>query len=307
MNKPTLFALLLILGFIGISALYLLYDIADVRILSALRLPRYLLTLLAGGVLAGVGYIFQIMLNNPLAEPYILGVSSGAAFGGILASITGILALMPILGFAGALLTMAVVWMLAHLGGNFSTTRLLLAGIIMGFFFSSLISLLMYFNQQDISAILSILMGNLGHIFTMGEWRIFLAVAAVSLLLLGYLTLAARKLLVLTTGEITASSMGINVSRLRLSIFVVCSILTGMTVAYAGIIGFVGLVVPHLVRMLARTNRPALVPISVIGGAVLLLICDFIAMHIAIVEIPVGIVTAFIGCPFFIVVMARSR
>jgi iron complex transport system permease protein len=306
MNKPTLFALL-ILGFIGISALYLLYDIADVRILTALRLPRYLLTLLAGGVLAGVGYIFQIMLNNPLAEPYILGVSSGAAFGGILASITGILALMPILGFAGALLTMAVVWMLAHLGGNFSTTRLLLAGIIMGFFFSSLISLLMYFNQQDISAILSILMGNLGHIFTMGEWRIFLAVAAVSLLLLGYLTLAARKLLVLTTGEITASSMGINVSRLRLSIFVVCSILTGMTVAYAGIIGFVGLVVPHLVRMLARTNRPALVPISVIGGAVLLLICDFIAMHIAIVEIPVGIVTAFIGCPFFIVVMARSR
>jgi iron complex transport system permease protein len=307
MNKPTLFALLLILGFIGISALYLLYDIADVRILSALRLPRYLLTLLAGGVLAGVGYIFQIMLNNPLAEPYILGVSSGAAFGGILASITGILALMPILGFAGALLTMAVVWMLAHLGGNFSTTRLLLAGIIMGFFFSSLISLLMYFNQQDISAILSILMGNLGHIFTMGEWRIFLAVAAVSLLLLGYLTLAARKLLVLTTGEITASSMGINVSRLRLSIFVVCSILTGMTVAYAGIIGFVGLVVPHLVRMLARTNRPALVPISVVGGASLLLICDFIAMHIAIVEIPVGIVTAFIGCPFFIVVMARSR
>lgn len=307
MNKPTLFALLLILGFIGISALYLLYDIADVRILTALRLPRYLLTLLAGGVLAGVGYIFQIMLNNPLAEPYILGVSSGAAFGGILASITGILALMPILGFAGALLTMAVVWMLAHMGGNFSTTRLLLAGIIMGFFFSSLISLLMYFNQQDISAILSILMGNLGHIFTMGEWRIFLAVAAVSLLLLGYLTLAARKLLVLTTGEITASSMGINVSRLRLSIFVVCSILTGMTVAYAGIIGFVGLVVPHLVRMLARTNRPALVPISVIGGAVLLLICDFIAMHIAIVEIPVGIVTAFIGCPFFIVVMARSR
>lgn len=306
MNKPTLFALL-ILGFTGISALYLLYDIADVRILTALRLPRYLLTLLAGGVLAGVGYIFQIMLNNPLAEPYILGVSSGAAFGGILASITGILALMPILGFAGALLTMAVVWMLAHLGGNFSTTRLLLAGIIMGFFFSSLISLLMYFNQQDISAILSILMGNLGHIFTMGEWRIFLAVAAVSLLLLGYLTLAARKLLVLTTGEITASSMGINVSRLRLSIFVVCSILTGMTVAYAGIIGFVGLVVPHLVRMLARTNRPALVPISVIGGAVLLLICDFIAMHIAIVEIPVGIVTAFIGCPFFIVVMARSR
>jgi iron complex transport system permease protein len=306
MNKPTLFALL-ILGFIGISALYLLYDIADVRILSALRLPRYLLTLLAGGVLAGVGYIFQIMLNNPLAEPYILGVSSGAAFGGILASITGILALMPILGFAGALLTMAVVWMLAHLGGNFSTTRLLLAGIIMGFFFSSLISLLMYFNQQDISAILSILMGNLGHIFTMGEWRIFLAVAAVSLLLLGYLTLAARKLLVLTTGEITASSMGINVTSLRLSIFVVCSILTGMTVAYAGIIGFVGLVVPHLVRMLARTNRPALVPISVIGGAVLLLICDFIAMHIAIVEIPVGIVTAFIGCPFFIVVMARSR
>jgi iron complex transport system permease protein len=306
MNKPTLFALL-ILGFIGISALYLLYDIADVRILTALRLPRYLLTLLAGGVLAGVGYIFQIMLNNPLAEPYILGVSSGAAFGGILASITGILALMPILGFAGALLTMAVVWMLAHLGGNFSTTRLLLAGIIMGFFFSSLISLLMYFNQQDISAILSILMGNLGHIFTMGEWRIFLAVAAVSLLLLGYLTLAARKLLVLTTGEITASSMGINVSRLRLSIFVVCSILTGMTVAYAGIIGFVGLVVPHLVRMLARTNRPALVPISVVGGASLLLICDFIAMHIAIVEIPVGIVTAFIGCPFFIVVMARSR
>lgn len=307
MNKPALLIMLLIMGFIGISILYLLYNIPDLSILTALRLPRYMLTVLAGGVLAGVGYIFQIMLNNPLAEPYILGVSSGAAFGGIIASITGILTLMPILGFAGALLTMAVVWMLAHLGGNFSTTRLLLAGIIMGFFFSSLISLLMYFNQQDISAILSILMGNLGHIFTIREWRIFLIVAAVSLLLLGYLTLTARKLLVLTTGEITASSMGINVSRLRLSIFVVCSILTGMTVAYAGIIGFVGLVVPHLVRMIARTNRPSLVPLSVLGGATLLLVCDFIAMHIAIVEIPVGIVTAFIGCPFFIMVMARNR
>lgn len=307
MNKPALLIMLLIMGFIGISILYLLYNIPDLSILTALRLPRYMLTVLAGGVLAGVGYIFQIMLNNPLAEPYILGVSSGAAFGGIIASITGILTLMPILGFAGALLTMAVVWMLAHLGGNFSTTRLLLAGIIMGFFFSSLISLLMYFNQQDISAILSILMGNLGHIFTIREWRIFLIVAAVSLLLLGYLTLTARKLLVLTTGEITASSMGINVSRLRLSIFVVCSILTGMTVAYAGIIGFVGLVVPHLVRMIARTNRPSLVPLSVLGGATLLLVCDFIAMHIAIVEIPVGIVTAFIGCPFFILVMARNR
>ncbi len=294
-------------GFLAISALYLFYDVADFSILMSLRFPRFMLALLAGGVLAGVGYVFQIMLNNPLAEPYILGVSSGAAFGGILASVSGMLLLMPVFGFAGALLTMTAVWLLAHVGGEFSTTRLLLAGIIIGFFFSALISLMMYFNQQDISAILTILMGNLGRIFTRNEWSIFLGVFAISIGLLVYLYFITRQLLVLTTGELVAGSMGINVKTLRLQIFIICSILTGMTVAYAGIIGFVGLVVPHILRMLIKSNSAKLVPLSVIGGAMFLLVCDFIAMHIASVEIPVGIITSFIGCPFFIFVMARAK
>ena len=302
MNKKILL-LIFAVSFLGLIYLYLSYGISNHNILLSIRLPRLLLAFLSGFVLAGVGFSFQVMLNNPLAEPYILGISSGAAFGSILAAVSGLYLLMPVFGFAGALLTMILVWNLAHIGGMFDKTKLLLSGIIIGMFFSALISLIIYFNQQDIGNILSILMGNLGHIFSNLEWKIFLAIFVISIILMFYLFFLAKQLQILSTGDLVAVSLGIDVKKLRRRIFVVSSLLTGITVAYAGIIGFIGLVVPHLIRMMFSSRKNIIY--SAFGGAFLLIVCDFIAMHVAVIELPVGIITSFIGCPFFIYVMSK--
>ncbi|MDP8267340.1 MAG: iron ABC transporter permease [Candidatus Tenebribacter davisii] len=286
---------------------YLFINKPTTHILIAVRLPRIMLAFLVGFILSGVGYSFQIMLNNPLAEPYILGISSGAAFGSILAGILGLYLFMPLFGFAGALISLTIVWFLAHLGGFFNRTKLLLSGIIVGMFFSAFISLIMYFNQQDIGNIINVLMGNLGHIFSRREWFYFVIVFIISILLMLYLFLLSRKLMILTTGDIIAGSLGIDVKKLRRKIFIISSLLTGITVAYAGIIGFIGLIVPHIVRMISGGNKRTGIIYSAIFGAVLLIMCDLIAMNITIIEIPVGIITAFLGCPFFLFIMAKSK
>jgi len=287
--------------------IYLVYGASSGYIIQHLRLPRLILTLLVGMTLGSVGFAFQLLLNNPLAEPYILGVSSGAALASILAGAAGLFILMPLFGFMGAAGAMLTVYWLARSKGMFNTTRLLLAGIIVGMFLSSIISLVMYLNQNDIGNIINILMGNLGHIFSNTEWRIFTWIAGICLILLGWLFLQGRKLLVLSTGDMMAGSLGLNVQRLRIQVFIVSSLLTGLTVAFSGIIGFVGLIVPHLVRMIWKGNKPASIFYSGLFGAMFLLLCDFIAMHIVMIELPVGIITSFIGCPLFIYLLWRKQ
>jgi len=286
---------------------YLFWEATSANIVTQIRLPRLLLTFLSGFVLGGVGYTFQIMLNNPLAEPYILGISSGAAFGSILAAISGLFLLMPIFGFGGAIFTMFLVWKLSRFGGFFNKTRLLLSGIIIGMFFSALISLMMYFHQQDIGNILNVLMGNPGRIFSNSEWKIFLLVFGISLVLMAYLISLTHQLNILATGDLVAGSLGIDVKKLRRLIFIISSVLTGIVVSYVGIIGFIGLIVPHLVRMIFGGNKRFGLLFSAIGGAILLIFCDFIAQHILEIEIPVGIITAFLGCPFFLLIMVKNR
>ena len=299
--------ILLIILLIAAIYLYLVYGAASGYIIQHLRLPRLILTLLVGMTLGSVGFAFQLLLNNPLAEPYILGVSSGAALASILAGAAGLFILMPLFGFLGAAGAMLTVYWLARSKGMFNTTRLLLAGIIVGMFLSSIISLVMYLNQNDIGNIINILMGNLGHIFSNAEWQIFTWIAGICLILLGWLFLQGRKLLVLSTGDLMAGSLGLNVQRLRIKVFIVSSLLTGLTVAFSGIIGFVGLIVPHLVRMIWKGNKPASIFYSGLFGAIFLLICDFIAMHIVMIELPVGIITSFIGCPLFIYLLWRKQ
>lgn len=307
MIRKSLVFITLVLILIVLSWAYLNYQVSSLSILNQIRFPRLMLVLLTGFILGGVGYCFQLMLNNPLAEPYILGISSGAAFGSILAGVMGLYLLIPVFGFAGAIVTMILVWNLAHLGGFFNKTRLLLAGIIIGMFFSAMISLLMYFNQQDIGNIINVLMGNLGHIFSYTEWKIFIPLCSISFILLIYLFFLVTQLQILTTGDLLAGSMGIEIKKLRFRLFILCSLLTGITVSYAGIIGFIGLMVPHIIRMIMRKNSRLTYVYSMFAGGILLLICDFIAAHIAIVEIPVGIITAFLGCPFFIFLMAKAK
>lgn len=307
MIKNKILPIILVLSSAVLVYVYLTYQVGSSHIILQIRLPRLLLAFLVGFILSGVGYSFQIMLNNPLAEPYILGISSGAAFGSILASVLGLYLFMPIFGFAGALITLIIVWFLAHLGGFFNSTKLLLSGIIVGMFFSAMISLLMYFNQQDIGNIINVLLGNLGHIFSRSEWNYFLIVFVVALLMMIYLFLLSRRLMVLTTGDMIAGSLGIDVKKLRRKIFIISSLLTGITVAYAGIIGFIGLIVPHIVRMVSGSNKQSGMIYSSVFGAILLIFCDLVALHIAVIEIPVGIITAFLGCPLFLFIMVKSN
>lgn len=306
MNKR-LFPYLFFITLISISLLYLFYQVNSELIFWQVRIPRFLLTFLTGFILAGVGSIFQIMLNNSLAEPYILGISSGAALGSTIAIVSGLVIFSPLFGFTGAFIAMLVVWKLSFLGGYFNTTKLLLSGIIVGMFFSAVISLLMYLFQKDIGNIIQVLMGNLGHIFSQMEWIIFIVVFVVSILLMGYLYLLSSKINILASGDLSAISLGVDVKKLRKQIFFISSILTGITVAYAGIIGFVGLVIPHIIRMILGVNIRKNFWYICFSGVILLLICDFMAIHLTVIEIPVGIVTAFLGSPFFLYIMAKNK
>jgi len=304
MIKKILYISLIFLIFTGI---YLFFDYKDLNIFIHIRLPRFMLVLMCGMVLAGIGSVYQIMLNNPLAEPYILGISSGAALGSIIGGLTGFFILMPVFGFLGAILTMSLVWFITHYKNHNEPNRLLFSGIITGMFISSLISLLLYLFQKDTALILQVLMGNTGHIFSQNEWLYFIFAFIISLGLIVYLYTLSNQLNILTSGDEVAHSMGINVKRLRAKIFFVSSILTGVCVAYAGIIGFVGLIVPQIIRMVFGAEQKKVFVFSVVGGAAFLILCDFLAMHLTVLELPVGVITSFLGCPIFVYILLIKK
>ena len=306
-SKGGLYIVVIFILFVLFSAIYLFYDFKTHIILTQIRLPRYMLTILCGMTLASIGSVYQIMLNNPLAEPYILGISSGAALGSILAGLTGFFILMPLFGFGGALGVMFLVWFIAHFKNNNAPNRLLFSGIITGMFISSLISLLMYIFLKDTALILQVLMGNTGNIFDQREWMFFLAAFYISLGLIAYLFTLSNQLNILTSGDEVAKSMGINVLKLRRKIFFVSSLLIGICVSYAGIIGFVGLIVPQMVRMIIGAEQKKVFLYSVASGAVFLLFCDFLAQHLTLIELPVGIITSFLGCPLFVYILLMKK
>ena len=307
--KNKLIKLTLIFGIFLVYLSYLFYDNAEANaiILYKIRLPRMILALSTGMILASVGNVYQYLLNNSLAEPYILGISSGAALGSTIASISGYFILMPVFGFIGALVTMIIVWFLAHLSGYFDKTKLLLSGIIVGMFNSSVLSLLMYLNQKDIGNIFNILMGNLGRIFSKQEWYIFLGITLLNVVLMIYLYLESVKLDALSTGDVSAFSLGVDVRKLRMRIFIITSLMIGLSVSFTGIIGFVGLIIPHITRMIFGNSIRKTFLYSLILGGIILLICDFLSMHLAIIEIPIGVVTSFLGSPFFVYIMIKNK
>lgn len=307
-KKARVLKTLLLIIITGVMVyLYLTFRAHSSFIVMQVRIPRLVLALLCGFILGGIGSVYQIMLNNPLAEPYILGVSSGAALGSVIAIIIGLYLFVPLFAFGGALLTMLIVWYLSQAGGYYSGTKLLLSGIIVGMFCSSLISLMMYLNLQDVGSIMGVLMGNIGHIFRVDEWRWFQLFGLVSLVLMGYLYSLSGQLNICSSGDLIATNVGVDVTKLRRNVFIVSSLLIGFVVSYAGIIGFIGLIVPHLIRMLFGNDQRKVFLLSSIGGAFLLLLCDFIAMHITVIEIPIGVITAFIGCPFFVYCFAVRK
>ncbi|MCB5256318.1 MAG: iron ABC transporter permease [Candidatus Cloacimonetes bacterium] len=304
--KRYIFLILIALCGIGLAILYLNWGNPGGYIIAQIRLPRLLLTVLTGMSLAAVGSVYQLMLGNPLAEPYVLGISSGSAFGSILFAVLGMLILMPLGGFIGAIFTMLLVWRLAQTRSGFDPRRLIIAGVIVGMFFSAGISLMMYLNRQDTVLILGTLMGNLGRIFNRGEYSIFLALTGIIVLLLAWLFMKSRALDILSSSDLYAASVGIEVESLRKQIFFVSSLVVGIVVSYAGIIGFVGLITPHILRLMGFTNQKQIFPASLLFGATFLLGADFLAKNLSGIELPVGVITAAVGCPFFIYLLLRK-
>lgn len=274
-----------------------------------LRLPRTLLAIIAGGGLAVSGAVFQALLRNPLAEPYILGVSGGAAVGAVAAVVLGVGGIaswsVPIAAFAGALLAILLVFRIAlRVGRALDTRVLLLAGVVVGAFFNAVIMLLLTFAEAEAyrSAIYW-MMGNLLN----ADWRATLLIAVYMLPAAGALIALARPLNLLAMGEETALYLGTPVERVKVAAYVIASLSVAASVALCGIIGFVGLIVPHALRMLWGSNHRLLLPGSFLAGGAFLVVADTAARTLAApAELPVGIITALIGVPLFVMLLSRS-
>ena len=273
-----------------------------------LRLPRALLAALVGATLAVAGVTFQTVLRNPLADPFILGVSGGAACGAAIVSAFGLSrvpGLVPLVAFIGACGATAAVFALARRRDHTDTTRLLISGLVLNAFFSAVILIAFAFAQQsDLTAALRWMMGTLFG----ASWSDVAILATLFFGALIALVFLANDLRMLAFGEDDAKSRGVNVERVKLIALVSASLITGAAVAVSGIIGFVGLLVPHLVRLAWRRDFRFILPLSAIGGATLLVAADLVS-RIALppTELPLGAFTAILGVPLFLSLLRSSR
>lgn len=275
-----------------------------------LRLARIVLSAVAGAGLSVAGVVFQALLRNPLAEPYVLGISSGAGLGAALAIVLGWTAAgawtLPAVAFAGALATILLVYSLAQTGlGAMPIHTLLLSGVIVNAVLGSLLMFLVSVApSEELHNVVWWLLGNL-QVF---DWGLLRAVAAVVAAGLAVTVLLARDLNLMSLGEEPAAHLGLHVQRTKKFFFVVASLMTGATVAACGLIGFVGLIVPHSVRLALGPDHRRLVPASALAGAAFLLLADsFARTAMAPLEIPIGVVTALLGGPFFLFLLRQRK
>lgn len=271
------------------------------------RLPRILTSATVGAGLAVAGVVFQGLLLNPLADPFTLGVSSGAAFGASVALLLGLDFLGPhtisLLAFIGAVATLAAVLRLSSTGGVSSPTSLILSGVIVAAILSAGISFIKYMADEQVATIIFWLMGS----FVARTWvdaGFTVAVTAVGLALCLFY---ARDLNLLCLGDRTAASLGVEAGRVRLTLLVAASLMTAACVSVSGIIGFVGLLVPHLLRLLVGPDHRVLLPGSALAGAALLLTADTVTRVALPHEMPIGVLTALLGGPFFCWVFRRRQ
>lgn len=275
-------------------------DSLNQQIVLQIRLPRVQTGMCVGGMLAMAGCLMQILLRNPLAEPYVLGVSGGAAVFALLAIVSG-LSSFWISGsaFAGALLSILLVFVLSRWGNDWNPLRILLTGVVISAGWSAFISFLLAVSPPDqLHGMLFWLMGDLSYVQS-SFWNL-IVLAVVLLPSLVY----ARSMNLLATGDMNAAALGVNVTRLQYFIYFAASLLTATAVMQGGSIGFIGLVVPHLVRILFGSDHRILLPVSVMLGGSLLVIADGLARSlIAPEQLPVGVLTAMLGVPMFLVLL----
>lgn len=279
-------------------------------IINAVRLPHTVLVALTGAALASSGAAYQGLFRNPLADPYLIGVASGAGLGAVFAMSlkwpTELLGfyLIPIGGFVGAILTVYLVYNLARVNGVVPLTTLILAGVAVGAFASAVTSFLMLRSDAQIYRAISFLLGG----SPMAGWNPVLAALPYMLIGMGVLIFLCHPLNVLQFGEEEAKQMGLDVDRAKTLIIITASLTTAVAVAFSGIIGFIGLIVPHVVRIIWGPDYRRLIPLSIILGSTALLLADMLArILLAPSTLPVGIVTALAGAPFFLWILRRAK
>lgn len=283
-------------------------------VLRSLRGPRVLLAVLSGGVLATAGVVYQALLRNPLAGPYTLGVSGGATFGAVLAialsggiqqgfAASG-LPVVSVSALVGAGFAIGLIYFITRSAQRFSTSTIVLAGVTLNLIFASLILLLQYLADfTQVYQMIRWMMGGLDIDFR-DYWFLF----PVSLLGWGFVLFSLRELDLLAVDPLAAATLGVKVESIRWRLLVVVSLMTGAVVAFIGPIGFVGLIVPHTVRMFVGASHRRVLPISIIAGGLFLMACDTLAQNIlGTEEIPVGVITSMIGGPFFVFLLLRGK
>jgi len=292
------------------SGISKVWSSTDESIILYIRLPRLILAFLVGAELSAAGVIYQGIFRNPMADPYIIGASSGASLGAAIAIVffSGMtlfgMGLTPLFAFAGALLTIVIVYGISKIAGRTYTFTLLLAGIAISSFISAFVSFLMYFSDEKLHQIYSWVLGS----FSSQGWNeVFLNLPyGICGIALGYLNL--RALNILQLGENTAFFTGVDTEHIKRVCLGAASLLTAAAVAVSGVIGFVGLVIPHITRIIIGPDHRSLYPLSAIIGGLYLMLADTVARVIlSPTEVPVGIITALLGGPFFLFLLFGKK
>ncbi|AFS79456.1 putative iron (III) dicitrate transport system permease protein [Gottschalkia acidurici 9a] len=285
-------------------------DSSHSLIILNLRLPRIILASLIGAGLSIVGATLQGMFKNPMADPYVLGISSGASLGATIAIILGAgytffgVGIVTLCAFLGSILTMLFVYSISKVGSKVPVTTILLSGVAINFMLSSIVSIIMVFNRDQVEKIIFWTMGSVSS----AGWNQILIIFPIVCLGIFTLMSFSRDLNLMSTGEETAISLGVEVEKTKKILILVCSLLVATCVSFSGIIGFVGLIIPHTVRLIIGSDHRTLLPFSVVGGAIFMVICDTIARSvIPPMEIPVGAITSVLGAPYFIYFLYKNK
>ncbi len=310
MQIPAITVLRLIGNALSLGSGDLAVDPVVQAVVMDVRLPRILAAVLVGGMLALCGTVFQAILLNPLADPYTLGISSGAAFGASLVIVLQVVGWVlpttfsvPLFAFLGSIGTLFTVLTLASEDRRLSSTSLILSGVIVAAILSAAIGFLKFIADEQVGIIIFWLMGSLSGI---SQQNILLLLPTI-LIGMTVCLFYSRDLNIMATGERAATTLGINTVRLRWVLLITCSLMTALCVSVSGIIGFVGLIVPHLLRHLLGPDNRQLIILSTLGGGLLLLVADTITRAVLPAEVPIGVLTALIGGPFFAYIFKKRQ
>lgn len=293
-----------------IAHLFVANDSTDLRqTIFYIRLPRIIMAVMTGAALAVSGCVFQAILKNPLADPFTLGISGGAAFGSAIAFVSGIFTLtsafiVPLFALGGVLISIFIVYMLSYYKG-FDSNSMILSGVVVSYIFSSIVMLLYVLApSQSVHAAVMWLMGSLSYV----DIKILPFISIFIFTGVLFLAFCGNILNLVALGGEKSKTLGVNITRAIKLLFIVASTITAITVSACGVIGFVGLMIPHIMKKIVGANNTILIPVCAICGAIFLLICDTVARIVALpIQMPVGIVTSIIGGVFFIFLLVGVK